>query len=248
MSYPQEVHAAIGGGEHLANAATQKNYDLGQRLRLEDNRIYRYAENFDTALITGSLVEGKPYVSGDNDLAVATAAAVGDTDLSITCTQTTAADYYAEGWCAVTKAAAAAALGQAFQVRTHIVLSAAAVTFYLKANTPVVVAIAAADEVGFTPCVYKDVVIAATTLAGMLAGVAHCALPADYFGWLQTGGVGAVKAATSTVLGNHVDAITAAAGRAGVPDGNGKFPTIGHVMTIASTADECDTVYLTIDN
>ena len=248
MDFGAVIQGTASGIGHLANTAAQANMDLGTKLVLDDGRIFRYTENGATAQVVGALIEGKPHVSGDVDLAIDATVAAGAESVTITTTQTTAADYYADGWMIVSKAADALALGQVTRVESHLVFAnSAGHVITLSEDAPIIVATAAADEVSFSPNIWSENVIAATTLAGMLIGVCSSARTADYFGWTQRGGVAAISSATSTVIGNHLECTTAAAGRAGVPAAGGVLPTIGIVMTIASAADECDTCFMTLD-
>ena len=243
------VYSGASVGEHLVNDAAQINMDAGTKMVLDDNRVYRYTKNAGTNQITGNMVEGAAQLTSDDDLALDAVHAVGETTLTFTSGTTTAASFYVDGWCVVNKAAAAAGLGQVFQIATQAVFtSAAGDTIVLKESTPVLVALAASDEIALSPSPYRGVIVAPTTMTGTVIGVSHCARTALYWGWTQSGGVAAVNSpATPTVLANNVDMATAAAGRIGVPAGSHKLVTVGQCMVPASTGGEMDIVFLTLD-
>lgn len=248
MSFPNVVHASAENGIQYNNLSTKK-YPLGQKMELEDGRIFRHVLNGGTLLVRGDVIQGKAVVSGDyTDLSVDSAAAVGDTTVTFTSATTTAADYYNDGWLHVNKTATAVNKGDAYRILDSPLLTSGAgdvITLYT--NDPIRTAIAASDEIGLTPDPYNGVIQAVlTTLTSMVVGVAVYPLTAAYYGWVQTRGMCPTHCAASTVVGNYVSAILAAAGQAGVC--NTDIDTnIGIVMSVCSTAGEPQMLYLVID-
>ncbi len=248
MSFPNTINASASTGEHYANRST-KNFPLGQKLELEDGRIFRHILKSGAAAITGELEQGKASVAGDVRLAVVTtAAAVGDLTINFTDQGSAAENYYTEGWVAVTKAAAAAALGQIFKVKSHPVFSGAANVVTLDDDQAVRIIIAVADELAFSPSPFDAcILVPITTPTSIITGVAHAAISASQYGWLQTRGVCAMQSAASGAVAENVEAIMAAAGRGAAAATTNIDEQIGVFMTICDANDEMATVMLKIE-
>lgn len=242
MSFPNIVHASAENGIQYQDLATS-NYPLGQKMQLEDGRVFRHVLAGGTALVVASLQQGKAVVASDyTNLAVDSVAAVGDTTITFTSATTTAADYYNGGWLQVNKHAAGAG-GDVHRIKSSPLLtSTSGDIITLEDNDPVRTAIAVSDEIGLTPNPYNGIIVAIqTTLTSMAVGVAVKAVTAAQYGWVQTRGMCAVNSgASELVVGNYACALLAAAGRVGVhnttyvgdvdvgislsvPDANGEF-------------------------
>lgn len=247
MSYPNTINASASIGEHYANRST-KNYPLGQKLELEDGRVFRHILKSGAAAITGELETGKASVAGDVRLPIVNnASAVGDLTLEFTAQGTAAINFYTEGWVAVTQAAAATALAQIFKVKSHPIFASSAKIVTLDDDQPVRVIVAVSDELAFSPSPFDACIIAGTTPASIITGVAHAAISADQYGWLQTRGVCALKSAISGAVAENVEAILAAAGRGAAAAAGNVDEQIGVFMTISDATDECATVMLKIE-
>ena len=124
--------------------------------------------------------------------------------------------------------------------------SAGTVSFVLK--DALTIALITSSQVSAMRHPYKDVVIAATTIAAPLAGVTVIPLTATYFGWLATFGPAdvIVDDGDTLVVGNKASIPAATAGDAGAAGvGNGVIPWAGDVMYISAT-DEYATLDLKI--
>lgn len=249
MSFPTRIHTSASAGEHFANRAS-KNFPLGQIMELEDGRLFRHALCGGTSLVTGDLIQSKVHVVGDCDLVVQANGSVGDTTISVTATQTTAANFYTDGWLVVSLAgSSAAALNQIYRVKSHPIFAAGTKVITLGDNESLRVAITTSDEVSLIPNAYDAVIQAViTTLTAPIAGVCQSALTATYYGWLQTRGVCGIKSDTSLILGQPADAILAAAGRCGVrADTPPLDQDLGIVLSISTTGGDISLINLTID-
>lgn len=242
MSFPTTIFATASSQGHTSDTAAQK-FPFGQLLEYEDGRKFRYGLIGATALVPGNIVQGKAVIAGDSLLAVQAAAAIGDTTVSITAQGTAAANFYTDGWAIVNKDPGS---GFAHKVKSHAVFAAATKVITLYPDYPVRVALTTTSELSFVPSAYKGIIIAPTTLTNRVSGVACTAITAAQHGFVQTGGIGAVWSAVSTVVGNNLTATLAAAGRAGVSTAT-LLPWIGIVLSIVTTADESIVVHLTLD-
>jgi len=251
VSFPNIIYTSSEGLAHRQNDSTVKGRMMGRQMEYEDGRKWRFVENGATLLVPGDLVQGPAVVTADyTDIIVDAAAAIGATTLSVTPTTTTAANTYGDprgvgafGHCFVNKGGVRAA--RVYRVASHIIFSAAAGVL-ITLQDPVETALAVNDEVGFAKNVYTDVIQAIiTTITNRIVGVAQTPITADYFGWLQTGGIAAVNQAASMVVGNKAGAIVAAAGRAGVS--TAILDVIGVNLSVPTTAGEFGAVYLTMD-
>ncbi len=248
MSYPNTINASASQSDHYANTSNKK-YPLGQKLVLEDGRIFRYILKSSAAAITGDLQQGKASVSGDVRLPiVTTSAAVGDLTLTFTAQGSAAINYYTEGWVAVTLAVNANALGQVFKVKSHPVFAGSTKIVTLDDDQPVRAIIAVGDELAFSPSPFdKCILVPINTPTSIISGVAHAAIDASQYGWLQTRGVVAMKSAASGAVGENVEAIMAAAGRGAASAATEVDEQIGVFMTLSNAADECATVMLKLE-
>lgn len=248
MSFPNTIYTTASAKEHYADRSEQR-YPLGQKMELEDGRIFRHILKSAADAITGELEQGKASVAGDVRLAVVTtAAAVGDLTINFTDQGSAAANYYTEGWVACTKAAAAGALAQIFKVKSHPVFSGAANVVTLDDDQPVRVILAVADELAFSPSPFDGcIIVPINTPTSIISGVAHAAISASQYGWLQTRGVCAMKSAAAGVVAENVEAIMVTAGVGADTATTNIDEQIGVFMTISDAVSECATVMLKLE-
>jgi len=251
MSFPVVINADYTTQAHRQNTLIQY-HPLGQRMEYSDGRKWRFVQAGGATLIVGDIQQGPAIVTGDNsDVVVQTAAAVGDTTVSVTASGTSVANFYAKGWMIVNKGTGLED-GYAYKVKSHPVFASATKVITLEPEDPIRVALDITNgEVGFIANPWKKVVILATTATNMVVGVAQtpivgsATLALQQFGWVQTGGMAAVNNAASMVIGNKVGALAASAGRGGVS--TAILDVIGVVTGIPTSAGEYGGVFLRID-
>ena len=219
---------------------------LGTKAVTRDGRVYRYAKAGASALTVGTMNQQSATVANHTNQAVAVAAAVGATEVSVTLGATAATkDQYAEGYLLINDAAGE---GIVYNVSGHAAIGSAG-TGVINLAEPIKVALTTASEYTLIANPFKDVVIVpqAATSSGNPAGVANVAVTEAYFGWLQTGGVCAMLASsTPFTLGEEVSqSNNEVAGAGGIQIATA--PNYGVAMQLG-VATEYQTVYLTIDS
>ncbi len=250
MSFPNVAHGSPP--KHLVDDANQ-GAPLGQRMVFADGRRWTYCLVGATTLISGDVLEGKALVSGDyTNLVSDVAPAIGDIQLSITTTVSTAAAYYDGGWMHC-NLATTLLQGQSYRLKAVganvLNTSGAGDIFKLDPIDPIRVVGTTASEFGFVPNEYNGVIIATSgTLVSRVVGVAQAPITNAQYGYVQTWGMSAVNSVTtSVVVGNNATAILAAAGRVGIGDGAGIDQTLGIFMSVPTTAGEEASVFLVIE-
>ena len=111
---------------------------------------------------------------------------------------------------------------------------------------PLVVALTTASRVDFVANPYNSVIQNPTTATSAPVGVAMLATTSGYYGWIQTGGVGVVKAdaGAAVTVGTSV---VASNGTAGCVEGEaGAQAPVGIALTGIATG-EFGTAHLTLD-
>ncbi len=247
MSLPNIKFSDASGRAHTLNSSARESIAFGQRMEYDDGRKFRFAKAGAT-LVVADLIQGKAVVANDyTNMVVDTAAAVGAVDLVFTASSSTAKDYYAEGWVHVNKSAAGVG-GYIYRVKANgLFASASGKTITLESFDPLRQIIAASDEIGVSPNAYNGAIQAPiTTLTNRLVGVAVTPITSGNYGWLQTGGICAVNAAVSLIVGNIATAVLAVAGRVGVAIVD-IDQTAGIVLSVPDAAGEFAAIFLKLD-
>ena len=235
----------------LSQSSTQKGIPLGTRLELPDSRVFHYTRAGGTNLDIGKLMQQAVVTSGhDVDLAVASAAAIGDTTVTIT-NSTTAitADMYKEGYLFVNNEAGE---GQLCTVKSNPAEStgSGSCIITLEDEDALTVALTTSSKVGLRKNLYDGAIVNPTTPTGVPIGVTPRSVTAYYYFWLQTWGPAAVLTNGTALLGKAVRPGETTAGSVDVfslnsVDADGQEPVIGWVMTVSATT-EYSLVFLTI--
>ena len=115
------------GDEKITSTSEDLGLVIGTRMVLPDGRVFRYAFT-DGAAPAGQGVQSSAAVANhDSDLAVASAAAVGDKSVSVTLGGTAAAeDLYAEGYLFVNDVEGE---GHVYKIRQHDAIGSGAVSY-----------------------------------------------------------------------------------------------------------------------
>lgn len=156
-----------------------------------DNRKYVYGKAGATALAAGKLVVNADPVTNHTNIAVASAAAVGATQVTVTLGATAAtANQYAEGFLVINDAAGE---GIAYKIASHPAADASA-SLTVTLEDEVQVALTTSSEASLVYNLYDNVVISATDQADMAVGVPNVAVTEEYYAWFQVAGRCAVLA------------------------------------------------------
>lgn len=231
--------------------ATQK-FPIGTQYVTEDGRKFRYAKNGAVALGRALMCQAPVEIAHHKEIVIGTAAAVGDTTLTISTTLSTAttADQYKDGFIIINKGTG---LGQTYRVKSNTAGTTCTVTLY----DPVVIAIAATAEFTLKANPWNGVIVSATTQTGIPVGVPLNTVTIGYYCWLQTHGPAGMTVDTgdTVVLGHPVGkpGTNAVAGACGTIDSavSSSIAVLvcniyGNCMTVGA-ADETALVFLTLE-
>jgi len=163
---------------------------LGTRGYTSDGRIFRYAKAGE-ALTAGLVLQAPGEVTNHQGL-TPTAAVAGSTSVTVTLGATAATEnLYAEGYLLVTTTPGN---GIYYRIKGHQA-AALSSSLTLQLSDPVKVAITTASRIDLVKNPYSKVVAYPETgFTSSPVGVACLAMTSGYFGWIQTGGPGMVKA------------------------------------------------------
>lgn len=193
----------------LYSSTTIKGESLGQLGVDKLGRKFRYVQAGGSVLVTGTLLQAPARDTQFTGLAVASAAAIGDTTLSLTNgTTTTTQDQFQGGYAVVSESTG---IGQVFAIiGNSVATSGAALTVTLE--DPVRVALSTSSKVTLYNQ-YGGVIISPTTRTGKTVGVAIFPIPALSYGWIQSGGPSAcLSDATVAAVGEALSPSTTTAG------------------------------------
>jgi len=226
----------------IHDTTSTKKHPIGTIGVTVDGKKYRYTENGGTALAAGKLCVAATQVANHENIAVASAASVDATEVTVTLGATAVSENdYAGGYMVVNDAAGE---GIAYRVSGHAAADASA-SLTVKLHEPLKVALTTSSEVTLVKNPWKDVVISAVDQADMPVGVPNVAIAANEYGWLQTGGVCSVLADEAITAGLQVTTGTSVAGAVEAVDAVGE-PNVG-VAIQAAVDTEYRAVYLQID-
>lgn len=220
------------------------SHKIGERIETADGRMFRYCYAGATALVPGKVYDAPTQVSNHTNIAVAAAAAIGATSVTVTLGATAATlNQYAGGYLVVNDVTGE---GYTYAIKSNPAADASAsLVLTLEADDPIRVALTTSSEVSLVPNPYNGLVIHATTEVAIPVGIAVTAITANYYGWVQTHGVVSALHNDNTAIGQSVVASdTTTAG--GVEVGDGILPVIGYAIA-TGVATEYNPIFLTID-
>ena len=225
------------------NSSTQETY-LGQKAVTPDGRAFRYVKVGGTALVAGKLYDGPANVGNHTNISVASAAAAGVNEVTVTLGATAAtANQYTGGVMIVNDVD-----GQGFTYSIKSNPAAAlstSLTLTLDTEETIVTALTTDSQVSLIPNQYNGALIHATTETGIPIGVAVTQVTEAYYGWVQTRGpVALLSDASISELGSAVAASATTAGTATV--GTGALAPIDFQLT-TGVSTEYNVVFLTLD-
>lgn len=222
---------------------TDKLHALGTMGLTGDGRVYRYVRAGATALDPGKLTVAATQAANHENIAVAAAAAVGDTSVTVTLGATAAtANQYADGYLVINDAAGE---GIAYPITGHPAADSAASLTVQIAKPGIQVALTTSSEASLVLSPWADIVISATDQADMPVGVPNVTITAAYYGWVQTRGPVALLADETLGAGDDITTGTGVAGAVEVVDAVAE-PRVGYALQ-AGVDTEYRACYLQID-
>lgn len=221
-------------------------HQLGAKGISPDGRIFRYAKASSTGIAVGKLCIAADITANHEDLAFATAGAIGDKSVSITVGATAvAANEYDGGTLHIIDDTGE---GHTFLIEKHGASDGSeAVTFYIKPGLEV--ATTTSTTVTLARNKNMNVLISDGTLTDVPVGVTPIAVTASYYFWIQTGGPATCLVdANDTTAGSPITIGDTNTGAVETRDGAGE-PIVG-IQPAGAGADvgEHGVFFLTLDS
>lgn len=233
----------IAGADLLSNSSTQL-MPIGVYAETPDGRGYRYAKVGGTSTVAGKVYAAAAWDSTNQapvgGLAVAVAAAIGDTQVTVT-VATLAANLMAGGYLST---AITGGVGYVYSIKGNTL---AATTSVIYLNDPIVVALSTSSKVTLVKHPYDSIIVSpGGASTGQPVGVANQIITNANYGWIQTYGACSVLSGVATSVSLPGVPLTVSATTAGSTIvATAILPTIGWAMQLF-TATEYDLIYLTI--
>lgn len=216
MSYTNPI--VTGGGpsqQSVHETVTTARHRVGTRGQTIDGRVFYYAENRSTAIVTGVLL-GAPAISVDFDDLATNTASVGDTSVNVTPvgTATYTVNQLVGGTLSINSGTTGA--GTQYRIKSHPATTAAT-AFDIELEDPIRVAFNADTTATVVPNTYGGVVVAPTG-AAVVVGATQIAVPvgtdtAPIYFWAQSWGEATILAgAAGDVVGHTLVKGTGGAG------------------------------------
>lgn len=224
----------------IFSESSVKELQLGQIAFTADGRKFRYAKAGASALVAGTLQQGPAIVANHQNVSVASAAAVGADEVTVTLGATLAtANQYAGGYLGVNDVDGE---GYTYLISGHpAAASAASLTLTLDAPDVIKAALTTSSQCVLYPNKYNGVVQMPTTITGPAVGVPLFDVTAAYYFWLQTRGpVSCLNGDANLTVGSAVSPSNATAGA--VENGVIAQGFVGHALQTG-----VDTEYRLID-
>ena len=235
--------------EDIYQQSAEQQYELGDRLALDDGRVFRYAKAGE-ALVAGRLKQSA--ATGGNtteqvNMAVAVASVVNKNSVTLTAdTDAITANQFKDGYLVVYSGTASQGGGQTYKIESNGAASAAG-NFSVITYEPHKVAISTSAKASVCKNPYDSVIIYPTTSTGMPVGVPLIAVSANYYCWLQTWGICGVwnDAGGGLTVAADVLASNQTAGGVEADDAAKAQQRIGYPV-YAGAASKCSPIFLQI--
>lgn len=217
----------------LLSESSVQLHNLGELVHANDGRAFRYVKAGGTALVAGKLQQASAEDTTNYQNLAVSAAAVGDTSITVTSSVTVTANILAGGFAAIT---VTPGVGYTYAISGNTAASASGFTINLKDS--IAVALTTSSKVDVIPNPYASVVVNPATLTSTPVGVAVYPVTAAYFGWLCVAGPAAILADGANAVGAAVVASNAVAGAVEDAAGPGaQGPQVGSCITGAADTE-----------
>lgn len=233
--------------------SVSKLYPLGTKL-MRGEQVWRYCYNGDVALTIAATLESSttPDAAHEDDAAVTTNAAVGDTTIYITGSANLDAspadeiNEFEDGYIYFNLTTAAGA-GQCRKIKSNAAFGSSGATEFKLYEALTVAITAGTTTAGMSRNPYRMVIASTTSgCAGVPVGVPGIPVDINYYFWSQTGGPCAVNPQAANSLGDAV-IIGTTAGQSDPISAATAELRIGYPLTPGVTDGECFLCFLTID-
>lgn len=239
MSFPVTIEGR--NGDQFRTTVGQK-LPLGTIMKLPDGREFIYAKAGAVDLAAGRVMQQAVVVSGHGtDIVIAAAAAIGATTVTITNNTTAiAANDYKEGYLFVNDEAGE---GYEYKIKSNPAAGAtASCILTLEDEDAILVALTVVSQVGLRKHPCDGVIVAPTTVTGIVVGVSQSVVTAAYYCWLLRKGAKAVLTNGTVIRGLGVCSSGTTAGAVDVYPLNsvgasGQEVMLGQVLTVGATAE-----------
>lgn len=228
---------------------SDQKHPLGTVAVTKDGRTFRYVQaGSGAALVVGNCIQS-PAIVPDHLALTAAVTAIGAKSTVFTLGATAAAaNQYAEGYLGVSTTPD---LGHMYSISGHAAVAlSGSMTLNLMPDDPIQVAFSTSTRLGLIANKGAGVIqFPVTTATGTLGGVAVSVVPASYYGWIQSRGLGCVLIAGTPALGAMVMTPGAVAGAAEIIVAAGTLIVAQLVgrMAQVGVAGKCCFVDLDID-
>lgn len=168
----------------LFSSSSVAQLDLGAKA-VDGERVFRYVKAGAVALVPGKLQQAPAIVANHQNIAVAAAAAVGATSVTVTLGATAAtANQYANGYMIVNDVNGE---GHSYKIKSNPAADASA-SLVVTLEDGIVVALTTSSEVCLIPNSHNGVIVNPATPTNSPVGIAIYPVVAGEFGWIQTRG------------------------------------------------------------
>jgi len=215
-------------GQALYVSSSTRNHNFGERMVTSDGRVFRYARAGAVDLVAGNMIQAPAQVA--NHLALTpTAAAIGDTSITVTLGATAAtAGQYAGGWAIISTTPGN---GYAYPILGNPAASSSG-SLTVTLAQPLLVALTTSSRVDLQANPYNGVIqTPITTLTGAVVGNAPYIIAATEYGWIQTRGPAACLVKGTPGVGLAVVCPGTAAGAVVVDGAASETPVVGVMMS-----------------
>lgn len=192
----------------LYKSSATVSADLGALGVTGDGREFRYVKAGASALVPGTLQQAPAVTANLQDVTVTAATAAGATEISFTISSTTITANSLDG--GIVAISDNDGQGQVARIASHN--SGTITTLTLKLEDPLAIATSSTSQACILPNPYNGVIINPTTPTNKPVGVAISAIPAGYYGWIQTKGIVSCLNDSNTAVGLAVAPSGAVAG------------------------------------
>jgi len=226
------------------NISATPVHPLGAKGISADGRKFRYAKAGAADLNPGQLTIGVNIVANHEDIAFATAGAVGDRTVSITIGATAVtASQYTNGYLVI--------IDDTGEGHTHLItdhgITAGSEAIDISIEPGLTEATVVATTVALVRNLYQDIIISNTDQNDIPTGVPQVTITAEYYGWVQTGGICGVLMDESVANGLQLTIGSSTAGSVELVDANAEI-IVGIACGGVNAQDgEYNPIHLSID-
>ena len=200
--------------QNLYDESAGQNHKLGELYIDPWGRKFRYVQNGTSALVTGNLLQEPAENTNYRSMACQATVSIGDTMIPVTLGGTAVTANQFESGDLVVESSTG--IGQVFKIVRHDVQTSTTGTCKFYVDRAVKIALTTSSQISVRKNSYDGVIqYPITTQTGAAVGFALYAMTASYYGWVQSGGDGAVLQDTGTNSSNGLTALVPSAAVAG---------------------------------